>query len=265
MEWNMGGAGQRGVDLRNLVVNLLANAIWLLLTVISAAAALYAARSLKGHGLSATITAPAWLVMIVSLIGVAAAIFVFTTTRKASVVRGRDDATSANVDLLTSRNKLDPSSQVIRSTRFGRWPQGATYDNRERFRKELEKAILTDGADVRRIWNISSSDDVQRLRELLEKYRGRDNHSIRAYFGVEDHLLPELLIVDKCGASVSVSSTKTRQLDWVISLKRADLIYVVQDYFDGLWDRAEKILDSGEVTANGLAALTSFETTLQQS
>jgi len=110
---------------------------------------------------------------------------------------------------------------------------------------------------------VSSAADVSRLQFLLDKYEGCNNHSIRAYFGVADHLMPELLIVENRGASISFTSTRTpHSLDWAIGVKRKDLVYVVRDYFDVLWDRAEKILDSGEITENGRAAIVRFEASL---
>jgi hypothetical protein len=260
----MSRIGQFRADLRSVVLNLLANVIWLVLTVISVAAFLFVTRSLAGRGLSAPITAPAWLVLIFALIGIGSAVYVFVTSRKASAVRGRDHATKSNVDLLASRSKLEVSNRVIRSTRFSGWPPGEDSGNRERFREELDKAILKEGSDVRRIWNISSSHDVNRLRELLERYQGRTNHSIRAYFGVENHLLPEILVVDECGASISFASTTRPNLDWAISMKRSDLVDVIRIYFDGLWDRAEKIFDSGKITQSGQVALKRFETGLQE-
>jgi hypothetical protein len=132
--------------------------------------------------------------------------------------------------------------------------------NRSDFRQELDKAILNEGTDVRRIWNVNSLDDTRRLREIIDKYKGNDNHSIKAYFGLPDHDVPELLIVERQGASISFVSTRTpHRLDWAIFFKRADLAHVIRDYFDVLWDRAELILDAGEVITRGQTLLTQFE------
>jgi hypothetical protein len=38
-------------------------------------------------------------------------------------------------------------------------------------------------------------------------------------------------------------------LDWMVRFRRRDLVLVIRDYFDVLWDRADRLLDSGEVTA----------------
>jgi hypothetical protein len=48
-------------------------------------------------------------------------------------------------------------------------------------------------------------------------------------------------------------------LDWAVHVKRPGLVQVIRDYFDVLWDVAVKILDSGEITAEGAAALDDFE------
>jgi hypothetical protein len=259
----MSSDGQFKQDVRSVALNLIANLIWFLLAVSSAAAMVFVFRSAKGEGLAAKISVPAWLIFVLAVIGIGTAAFIYVTSKRASAVRGRLQATSTNVALLASRRRVDSSGRVIRSTRFGRWPPNEDLANRTDFRKELERAIVDEGADVRRIWNVSSIDDSARLRTLLERYEGRSNHSIRAYFGVLDHLMPELLIVEKRGASISFASTRTpHSLDWAISVKRKDIVYVVRDYFDVLWDRAEKILDSGEITESGRAAIERFEASL---
>lgn len=259
----MGRNGRFRDDLRNIILNLIANLIWLLLTLAAATGVVFLARSTEGSGLSAKLTMPAWLMVLFLLISVSTAVFVFITNKRASVIRGRAPAAKANVDLLASRSKLASSSRVIRSTRFGRWPPQENLSHRADFRQELDKAILNEGCDVRRIWNISSAADVARLRELLTRYQGNNNHSIRAYFGLPDHVMPELLVVDECGASISFVSTRTAHtLDWAVQVRRPDLVHVIKDYFEVLWDRAERILDSGEPTAKGMTQLNDFEADL---
>jgi hypothetical protein len=150
--------------------------------------------------------------------------------------------------------------RAIRSTRFGRWPQGENLPNRTNFRQELDKAILGETTLVQRIWNVSSAADAYRLREMLKKYEGRENHYIRLYFNIPDHVMPELLIVEKRGASISLASMgKQQSLDWAILFKRQDLIQVIRDYFDVLWEHAEKILHGGELVPGGEARLAAFE------
>ena len=256
----MSSDGQLKQDLRSVGLNLTANFIWSLLIISSAGALIFLPQATEGEGLTAEIKVPAWLILVIAVVGIGTAIFVLVTSKRASVVRGRRQSTKANVALLASRRRVEPSNRVIRSTRFGRWPPNEDLSNRTNFRQELEQAIMEEDADVKRIWNVSSAADVDRLRMLLDRYEGRTNHSIRAYFGVADHLLPELLIVDKRGASISFASTRTpHSLDWAIRVKRKDLVYVVRDYFEVLWDRAEKILDSGEITDAGRAAIARFE------
>jgi len=256
----MSSDGQLKQDMRSVALNLTANLIWQLLVVFSAIAVIFVLRATDGEGLAAEIRVPAWLILLIAAGGIGTAGFVYVTSKRASVVRGRRQATKSNVALLASRRRVDASSRIIRSTRFGRWPPNEDLSNRTNFRQELEQAIVDEGADVRRIWNVSSAADAERLKLLLQRYEGRTNHSIRAYFGVADHLMPELLIVDSRGASISFASTRTpHSLDWAVHIKRKDLVYVVRDFFDVLWDRAEKVLDSGEITEAGRAAIARFE------
>jgi len=94
----------------------------------------------------------------------------------------------------------------------------------------------------------------------MKKYEGRSNHSIRAYVGLPDHVMPELLIVEGRGASMSFPSARNpHALDWAVRFKRNDLTLVLREYFDVLWDRAERILDAGESTANGQHRLADAE------
>ena len=194
------------------------------------------------------VTIPASIVLLSALIVMVFALLFRSITKKASVVRGRTDATAGNLSLLRERKRIRVSERVVRSTRFGRWSQSEILDHRSSFRQEIDHMVLAEGTDLRRIWNVSSLADVQRLREIIEKYKGHPNHSIRAYFQLPDYLLPELLVVDKRGASISFPSIRSPyDLDWMIRFRREDLIAVIRDYFDVLWDRAIRILDAGEV------------------
>jgi hypothetical protein len=237
---------------QGLVVNLISQVIWVALVAVSSATLFYLFGTTDVRRLAQRdIAVPAWFLVLAALVGLAAGVLMLLVARRSSVVRGRIDATLGNVTLMRERKKVGINARIIRSTRFGRWPVDEVLESRADFRQELDQAILNEGADVRRIWNVSSMDDVQRLREMLTKYQGHANHSIRAYFDLPDHVLPELLIVESRGASISFpSARRPRDLDWMIRFKRDDLVFVVRDYFDVLWDRAERMLDAGDITAD---------------
>jgi hypothetical protein len=253
----MGAKDQFRSDARQLVLNVLAQVLWV--GLVAGAAAVVAVLAylvrLRGTDLAGlwnvTLQVPAWLVLLAAVISFGVGILIFVMTRRASVVRGRVQATEANVKLLASRRSVAVPDRVVRSTRFGRWPPAEDLTNRSMFRDELDEAILKEGTDVRRIWNLNSEDDVVRLLEILKKYEGRDNHSIRAFFGIPDFAMPELLVVEGRGASISFPSTRSPHgLDWAIRFNRPDLMYVMKDYFEVLWDRAERILDSGQIVTS---------------
>lgn len=243
----------RRVDLRNsfhgVLVNLISQVIWVVLVAGSSVTLMLLFGSTDfGGAVGAKVEIPVWLVLLAATVAFVAGVAQFAITRKGYVVRGRLGSTRANVDLLRRRSKVPLAARVIRSTRFGRWPANEVLEYRNTYRRELDAAIIHEGVDVRRIWNISSKEDCRRLREVLDRYRGRTNHSIRAYFAFPDHILPELLVVDGGGASISFPSTRTpHQLDWMIRFTRRELVLVVRDYFDVLWDRAERMLDAGEI------------------
>jgi hypothetical protein len=253
------------VNVRDVTVNLVAQVIWVATIAGSGAALVYIFGTASiGKILRTSITTPTWVVVLAALVALAAGVMLFLVTRNSSAVRGRRDATQSNVHLMRERSRVPLNARVVRSTRFGRWAANEKLEQRSAFRQELDEAILNEGTDVRRIWNIKSPEDIARLREILMKYQGRSNHSIRAYFQLPDHVLPELLIVDGRGASMSFPSTRSpHELDWVIRFKRNDLVHVIRDYFDVLWDRAERMLDAGETTPTTDQRLKSLENLLQ--
>jgi hypothetical protein len=236
-------------NIRDIALTLVAQVLWVIGAAVSTTLLVFLFGTTSLHKiLDSQLSVPAWTILVAAALAMVFSIVLLIITRKASVVRGRQDATRGNLALLKERSKVAMNARIIRSTRFGRWPQGEILEQRSAFRRELDTMILQEGADVRRIWNISSIDDLRRLQEILERYRGQGNHSIRAYFKMPDHALPELLVVDHRGASMSFPSTRSpRELDWMIRFRREALVVVVRDYFDVLWDRAERMLDAGEI------------------
>jgi hypothetical protein len=236
-------------NIHDIGITLAAQVLWVVGVAVSTTILVFVFGTTNLHKILDTqLSVPAWTILVAALLVMIFSIVLLVITRKASAVRGRQDATRGNLALLKERSKVALNARIIRSTRFGRWPQGEVLEQRSAFRQELDTMILQEGADVRRIWNVSSIDDLKRLREVLQKYRGHANHSIRAYFELPDHILPELLVVDRRGASMSFPSTRSpRELDWMIGFRREDLVAVVRDYFDVLWDRAERMLDAGEI------------------
>jgi hypothetical protein len=240
---------RRRDDARNVAVNLIAQSIWVGVTGVAAVATTYLLSTADLEALwRQQLQVPAWAALAGSVAGISIGLYMFRATRRASVVRGREMATDANVRLLASRRRLSADDRLVQSTRFGQWPLNEKLKNRTDFRQELDKAILEEGAEVRRIWNINSSDDLERLQQVLQKYEGCANHSIRAYFGMRYCSVPELLIVERLGASISFPSPRQpRGIDRVILFRRPDLVHVVRDYFDVLWNQADKVLDAGEI------------------
>jgi hypothetical protein len=267
MNWLNNLRAKQGTNARQVVITLIAQAIWVALAAISTAMLLFFFGTTDFHKIVASkVTVPAWTILVLAIVVMAVALVFRSITRKASAVRGRVDATTGNLSLLEERSKVEVNSRIIRSTRFGRWPQGEVLKTRTSFRQQLDRMILEEGTDVRRIWNISSLDDITRVREILSKYEGHQNHSIRAYFKLPDHVLPELLVVEHCGASISFPSTRSPlQLDWMIRFRREDLVSVVRDYFDVLWDRATRLLDAGEITRECDLQLREVEESLKRS
>lgn len=208
---------------------------------------------------------PAWTLMVAAILALIYGLVLRAITRKSSAVHGRADATAANLTLLQQRQKVTANERIVRSTRLGRWVYGEVLPSRSSFRDELNAMVREEGCDLRRIWNITSLDDVRRIRQVLEQYQGNRNSSIRSYFNLPDHVLPELLVVEGCGSTISFPSTRSpHELDWSVQFTRKDLVAVIRDYFDVLWDRAARLLDAGEVTEEGWRVLDEVETRLRE-
>jgi len=258
--------GRYGRELHDIAINLVGQLIWIVMAGASGATLvfLFGTTSLRKVA-DSRVTLPAWLMLLGAITALVFALFFRSVTKKATAVRGRAGATAGNLALLREREKVKLSDRVVRSTRFGRWPSGEVLDHRSSFRQEIDHMVLDEGIDLRRIWNVSSLDDVRRLREIVKKYQGHPNHSIRAYFQVPDYLTPELLIVEGRGASISFPSIRSPyDLDWMIRFRREDLVAVIRDYFDVLWDRAERVLDAGEVVPGSDKRLQQVEDSLRK-
>lgn len=250
-----------------VAANLIAQVIWVgLVTLPSVGLAFLFGTTDLGEILGSSVAVPSWMILTVAAFALSAGVFLRFYRRKSSVVRGQLDAMEGNLALMREREKVDPNARVIRSTRFGRWPSTNIVKPRTVFRQELDKAVLEERVEVQRIWNIKTLEDVHRLREVLEKYRGQPGHSIRAYFDLPDFALPELLIVDGRGASMSFPSNRNpHDLDSMIRFNRSDLIHVVRGYFDVLWDRAVRMLDAGDVTPQCNSLLVEAERRIRES
>jgi hypothetical protein len=257
---------QASRDIREISLTIAAQVIWIAIVAASSAVLLYLFGTTDlDKILKQQVSIPSWTLLVGAILTMLLGLAFRSITKKASAVHGREDATAANLALLRERAKIPATERVVRSTRFGRWVQGEILQSRSSFRQEINAMVLQEGCDLRRIWNVSSLDDVQRLREVIKMYNGRRNHSIRAYFRLPDHLLPELLVVNGRGGSVSFPSTRSpHELDWSVQFRRKDLVAVMRDYFDVLWDRGTRILDAGEVTDEGRHALDQVERELLQ-
>jgi hypothetical protein len=154
----IGAAGvvaQRSV--REIILNLISQLIWVTLAALSTVSLLFLFGTTDLREIiGAQVEVPAWLVLLVAIAVITGAALSFALQRRASVVRGRALATSGNLDLLRARRKVRLAARIVRSTRFGSWPPAEILEQRSEFRNELDLAIMKEGADVRRIWNVST-------------------------------------------------------------------------------------------------------------
>ena len=155
-------------SIKAIALTLAAQVLWVIGVAVSTSILvfLFGTTSLD-RVLRSQLSVPAWTILLAAILVLIFSVVLGLITRKASVVRGRQDATRANLALLRERNKVPLNARIIRSTRFGQWPKSEVLEQRSEFRRELDTMILQEGTDVRRIWNVSSIEDLKRLQEIL--------------------------------------------------------------------------------------------------
>jgi len=169
----MGPGDQHRRDVRSVLLNLVAQLIWVVLVALAAAAATYIFSTSDLTALwRRELAVPAWLALLASAATLVLGIFMFYVTRRASVVRGRVLATDANVKLLASRSRVNINERLVRSTRFGRWPAGERLQYRSDFRQELDKAVLEEGIDVHLFpfFEFGIKEDHRHVREMWREF-----------------------------------------------------------------------------------------------
>jgi hypothetical protein len=193
------------------------------------------------------ISLPPWA-FVVSHVVVAVIVYTASLAQRSHSHLGRQTVMQANVELLKQRKRVSPESGVICSTRFTHWPTNEASVPRTAFRQELDDAITKEGREVRRLWNINSPYDAERLGTIIDRYKGFSGVSIRVLFDIPDYVIPELLIVNDKLGSISLPQTRNPQgIESTVAFTDARSITILRQYFDILWDRADKALDSGEV------------------
>ena len=226
--------------LAQILIGALGSALFALVSALAVVA-------IRSEAFAFTATVPIYA-FVFSHTAMALAILIAWGIRRPSTAFGRARTMQENVRMLQRRSNVKPEKSVIRSTRFTRWPLTEESPIRMTYRNELDKAVLVEEREVRRIWTINSSHDAKRLKEILGRYEGHSNVSIRAFFDVEDYLLPEVQVINSWTASISFPQSRNPSaIDAGTVVADPDSVHVIQNYCDVLWDNAKPILAGGDI------------------
>ena len=101
---------------------------------------------------------------------------------------------------------------------------------------------------MKRIWNVKDREDAARLEEVTARYEGQPNVSIRTFLDLPPFLLPEVLVVNDEGASLSFPQLRDPfGLEACLFFADPLAVGTVREYFDVLWNNARSVVDSGKV------------------
>ena len=203
-----------------------------------------------------TLTVPLYVPVIVGVASALVASFFYrrrkqpgVITNSYGVIRGRDEVMEVNLQLMVDRSQKAKEARSILSTRVTQWAQADTSKHRTVFRATLDDAI-EHGVLVKRVWNICSPDDARRLLEIMEKHKGKAGHSISVYFDVPHSVMPEILVIDKEVASVSLpQNSNPRTVAAATIMTDKPSIELVEQYFDTLFEQGLVAFKNGQPQA----------------
>jgi hypothetical protein len=161
-----------------------------------------------------------------------------------TTIVGREAIMRRNVDMV--RRLGTSKDDEFLSTRVTYWDLGEQSPSRVAFRSLITEKINA-GFLVKRLWHLSSLDDVERLRGYLGTYRGYDNYHVRVLAGMRVPV-PELIAIGRKGASITFPELASpRRVGLSIQFRGRDEALAIHKYFDLLWDLAEPIKTGAEI------------------
>jgi hypothetical protein len=131
-------------SMREIAINVIAQLVWVLGVAVSASLMVYLFGTTNVRRvLESDVALRGWVILMIALLSLAQGVLLLIATRRGSAVRGREEATRANVMLMRERTKVDQAARIVRSTRFGRWPPAEVLARAVRGRTALRT-----GADL---------------------------------------------------------------------------------------------------------------------
>lgn len=159
--------------------------------------------------------------------------------RRTLQFNSREESMKANLNIL-QKNPTKRQKKYIFSTRITYWDLGEKSKARQEFRSFLTQRIQ-DGFLVKRIWQIRSVEDFERMIMYLELYKEHDNYNLKCFIG-KNSFIPDILSNSGLIASVSIPQSNDPQrivASFQYFAKREIAFW--EDYFNLLWDQSISI------------------------
>lgn len=193
--------------------------------------------TLEGRDIVAGLSGALVILFLVALIAAA-------KSRKSRIYRRRERIMMENTRLLS--NALRSPDLLVRSTRVTYWDLSENSVARSSFRARLTELIAGKNT-VRRLWQIRSRDDMNRMQLYIDQYAGSDNYNVRAIL-LHDLVIPEILVIGNDICSISFPSVASpRQIEVAMHFKGKFYVSAIQEYFDVLWEAATPVKTGKEV------------------
>jgi hypothetical protein len=176
----------------------------------------------------------------------------FKGWNRPEVIVGREDVMAANLKML--ERFATKNESTIWSTRVTYWDLSENSDLRLKFRHLLTQSIHK-GFNVKRIWRITSANDVARFLEYWDDYQKYDGYNVSVIVDTKA-FIPELLGIDDTCASISMPgpSSPTKICSSVL-FRDSEGATALHRYFEVLWAEALSIKSGKNVNNENLKYL----------
>lgn len=183
-----------------------------------------------------------------------ALIWIGLCRRPLRIHNGREGAMEANTRLLGRKAPRDRAKRRILSTRVSYWPSDESSPVRKKFRALLTEKI-EEGILVKRIWQLHTKDDLERMKTFLGLYKHYDNYALACFVG-NSPFIPEVLSVYGRDLSVSIpQSEDPRKLTTAFHFRGRKEIERWEQYFKILWADSEVIKEGNRIFYDRLERL----------
>ena len=177
---------------------------------------------------------------------------VFGWLNELSYFEGREEIMAQNCRII-QKYVTDQKTPLL-STRVTHWQIAEKSPNRARFRGLLSEKIHA-GVPIKRLWQIQTVDDINRMESYLYEYLDYDNYSLKAIVD-KRVLIPELICIGGKIATMSFPEIgMPRKIGRLLILYKKHPIQAVESYFHVLWEMSSPVKIGAELYKENLKSL----------